>query len=136
MQLLAREADGRPALVGLSGRLRRETVALVGPGALHSVRSHYADIAFLAAGLETGGTALADGDEEEAAVKRAMCEQAERVVLLAAAPPAPGSHPVVALARVSLALAGEAADAAALRAAGVAVQVPGGSDPYGAPDQI
>lgn len=70
-------------LVGTGGTLRKLTLSFVGPHAVRTISSHFADKAFLSVkGVAPEGY-LTDPDPLEAEVKRAMIEQSEEPVLLA-----------------------------------------------------
>jgi DeoR/GlpR family transcriptional regulator of sugar metabolism len=69
-------------LFGVGGSLRRLTGSYVGPAAVETVRAHFADRAFFSVTGVTADGALTDADEREAAVKRAMVDNAAQPVLL------------------------------------------------------
>jgi DeoR/GlpR family transcriptional regulator of sugar metabolism len=81
MQLFT-STDANVELIGIGGWLRRLTLSFVGPLAVHGVRQHFADKAFLSAkGIAEDGS-LTDPDPLECEVKRAMIERAEASILL------------------------------------------------------
>jgi DeoR/GlpR family transcriptional regulator of sugar metabolism len=82
MQVLAASDEPHIELVAVGGMLRRLTSSYVGPSAVRSIREHFADKIFLSVtGVAPNGM-LTDIDELEAAVKRAMLEQAGESILL------------------------------------------------------
>jgi DeoR/GlpR family transcriptional regulator of sugar metabolism len=82
MQVLAAGEDPRVELFAIGGALRRLTGSYVGPTSVRTIREHFADRLFLSVtGVAPSGV-LTDADDLEAAVKRAMLEQAREPVLL------------------------------------------------------
>lgn len=68
-------------LVGIGGTLRKLTASFVGPQAVHSINSHFADHAiFSVRGVSE--SYLTDPDPLEAEVKRSMIHRARNVLLL------------------------------------------------------
>jgi len=76
--------EGRPTveLIGTGGTLRRLTRSFVGPNAVRSVQSHFADRLFFSVKGLTAGGIMTDADALEAEVKRAMIAQAGEATLL------------------------------------------------------
>ena len=69
-------------LIGMGGSLRKLTLSLVGPHAVATIRTHFADKAFISVKGITPEGYLTDPDPLEAEVKRAMIERSEEAVLL------------------------------------------------------
>jgi DeoR/GlpR family transcriptional regulator of sugar metabolism len=104
MTLVAASGQAGVRLVALAGRMRAGTASLVGVDALRDARAHYVDRAFVSATLSPSGR-LTDADAEEAAVKRAMLEQAETpVLLLDSALNRGGAHEIGAATSLALAI--------------------------------
>ena len=82
MDLFCEYDSPHTELIGISGALRRLTRSFVGPQAVRSVASHFADKAFLSVKGVTPGGHLTDPDSLEAEVKRTMVEHARTPVLL------------------------------------------------------
>jgi DeoR/GlpR family transcriptional regulator of sugar metabolism len=82
MDLLAAQAGPNLELIGIGGTLRTLTQSYVGPHAVHTVRSHFADRLFVSVKGLTPDGMLTDADPLEAEVKRAMIEQAAEATLL------------------------------------------------------
>jgi DeoR/GlpR family transcriptional regulator of sugar metabolism len=127
LQVLAASEAPQVELFAVGGMLRRLTSSYVGPTAVRSIREHFADKLFLSVtGIAPDGT-LTDIDDLEAAVKRAMLEQAHESVLLLdqGKLAVHGRQAIAPLSAISLVLAdGVAADAAdGLRAHRTAVRV-------------
>ena len=81
MQVLACVDYPKLELFAVGGTLRRPPGSYVGPASVSAIRQHFADKAFLSVTGMTPSGVLTDADEHEAAVKRAMIEQAEEAVL-------------------------------------------------------
>ncbi len=82
MELVCASAVPQVELIGLCGALRQLTRSFVGPQAVHSVRSHFADKALISVkGVAPDGQ-LTDPDALEAEVKRAMIGHARTPLLL------------------------------------------------------
>lgn len=69
-------------LIGMGGSLRKLTLSLVGPHAVATIKTHFADKAFISVKGITPEGYLTDPDSLEAEVKRAMIERSEEAVLL------------------------------------------------------
>lgn len=69
-------------LIGIGGTYKELTKSFVGPSAVHTVESYFADRAFLSVKGITPAGYLTDPDPLEAEVKRTMIECAENPVLL------------------------------------------------------
>lgn len=82
MELLAAPSRTDSALIGVGGNLRKLTLSLVGPQAVHAIRAHFADFTFLSVKGVTSTGYLTDPDPLEAEVKRAMAEHSRQPVLL------------------------------------------------------
>lgn len=67
----------------LGGRIRGLTQAAVGPDALGAIDPLLVDVAFVGANALSSGHGLSTPDPEEAAIKRAMVQHANHVVVLA-----------------------------------------------------
>jgi DeoR/GlpR family transcriptional regulator of sugar metabolism len=122
MQALA-SSEHELDLSVIGGRHRRLTGSFVGPSAVRMIREHFVDrLFFSVTGLARTG-ALTDADDLEAAVKRAMLDQAGEATLLLDASKlgTHGRHAIAPLARVSLVLA--EVDDPRLHAHGVTVRV-------------
>jgi DeoR/GlpR family transcriptional regulator of sugar metabolism len=82
MDLLCDVDAAQVELVGAGGTLRKLTRSFVGPLAVRSIESHFADhVIFSVRGLTPDGF-LTDPDPLEAEVKRAMISRARQAVLL------------------------------------------------------
>lgn len=122
MQALA-ASEHELELSVIGGRHRRLTGAFVGPSAVRMVREHFVDrLFFSVTGLARTG-ALTDADDLEAAVKRAMLDQAAEATLLldASKLATHGRHAIGPMTRVSLVLT--EVDDRRLHADGVTVRV-------------
>lgn len=84
MELFSNEKAPNMSLVGMGGTLRRLTLSFVGPHAVRTIGSHFADKVFLSVKGVTPDGYLTDPDPLESEVKRAMIEHAEKPVLLIA----------------------------------------------------
>ena len=121
-------------LIGVGGQLRRLTRSFVGPLATAAVGAHYADRMFFSVkGLAEGG-AMTDADPLEAEVKRAMLHHAGASTLLVDESKlgVRGLSVIEHIRTVDLVLAcglGDA-EAAALRAHNVEVQIVGGPEDH------
>lgn len=69
-------------LVAVGGTLRRLTGSFVGPTAVDTVRSHFADRMFMSVKGLTPTGVMTDADELEAELKRTMLAQSQESVLL------------------------------------------------------
>jgi DeoR/GlpR family transcriptional regulator of sugar metabolism len=132
LQMLSAREDPPLDLYAIGGMLRRLTGSYVGPSAVRMIREHFADKLFLSVtGIARNGM-LTDADDLEAAVKRAMLEQAKQSVLLLDASKLTtyGRQSVAPLASVSLVIADGLSHEASerLRADGVTLRVAGGAD--------
>ena len=78
---LAASSDGSLHLLG--GRVRGLTQAAVGPDALRAVEPLLVDVAFIGTNALSSSHGLSTPDPEEAAIKRAMVQHANHVVVLA-----------------------------------------------------
>ena len=122
MQVLAASEHDIPLSV-IGGTHRRLTGSFVGPSAVRMIREHFVDrLFFSVTGIAPNGV-LTDADELEAAVKRAMLDQAGDATLLVdeSKLATHGRHAIAPLTRVSLVLAER--DDERLRADGVTVRV-------------
>ena len=83
--IVAQLAASKPLVVchTLGGRVRSQTMAEVGSAARRSLRDLHFDIAFVGTNAVSVRRGLSTPDPEEAAIKRDMIAQSERVVLLA-----------------------------------------------------
>ena len=121
MQVLAGSEHDLPLAV-IGGTHRRLTGSFVGPSAVRMIREHFVDrLLFSVTGLAPNG-ALTDADDLEAAVKRAMLDQAAEATLLldASKLTAYGRHAIAPIGRVSLVLT--EVDDVRLHATGVTVR--------------
>src|SRR6185503_10450106 len=82
MHVLTAADDPQIELVVIGGVHRRLTGSFVGPSAVRMIREHFVDRAFLSVTGLAHHRVLTDADGLEAAVKRAMIEQAGEAVLL------------------------------------------------------
>lgn len=82
MELFSANKATNTDLVGTGGSLRRLTLSFVGPHAVKTVASHFADKVFLSVKGVTPDGYLTDPDPLEAEVKRAMIERSAKPVLL------------------------------------------------------
>jgi DeoR/GlpR family transcriptional regulator of sugar metabolism len=82
MELVCGASAPQVELIGLCGALRPLTRSLVGPQAVHAIRSYYADTALLSVKGVTEDGRLTDPDPLEAEVKREMIRQSQRPLLL------------------------------------------------------
>jgi DeoR/GlpR family transcriptional regulator of sugar metabolism len=127
MQVLMACEDPQVQLYAIGGMERRLTGSFVGPSSVRMVREHFADRVFLSVTGVARGRILTDADSLEAAVKRAMLEQAREAVLLVDASKLSrhGGHAIAPLARISRVLADglTAAEVERLRAQEVEVQI-------------
>jgi DeoR/GlpR family transcriptional regulator of sugar metabolism len=81
MQLFT-TAEANVELTGVGGWLRKLSLSLVGPAAVHTIFEHFADKLFLSVkGIADDGS-LTDPDPLECEVKRAMLNRAEESILL------------------------------------------------------
>jgi DeoR/GlpR family transcriptional regulator of sugar metabolism len=82
IDLLAAQGGPNVELIGIGGTLRALTQSFVGPHAVRTVTSHFADRLFLSVKGVTPDGMLTDADPLEAEVKRAMIGQAVVSTLL------------------------------------------------------
>ncbi len=82
MELFSNEKAPNTNLVGMGGSMRRLTLSFVGPHAVRTIGSHFADKVFLSVKGVTPDGYLTDPDPLESEVKRAMIERAENPILL------------------------------------------------------
>jgi DeoR/GlpR family transcriptional regulator of sugar metabolism len=82
MEALSGSETFRGAIVGIGGTLRQLTRSFVGPYAVRTIVSHYADLLFFSVKGVTPRGILTDADTLEAEVKRAMIAHTEHSVLL------------------------------------------------------
>lgn len=82
MQLIGTQQSDNLTLIGVGGMLRRLTRSYVGPLAVQSVSSHFADRLFLSIKGLTRDGVMTDAEPLEAEVKRAMIAHADEPVLL------------------------------------------------------
>jgi DeoR/GlpR family transcriptional regulator of sugar metabolism len=82
MQLVGTQQSDNLTLIGVGGMLRRLTRSYVGPLAVQSVSSHFADRLFLSIKGLTADGVMTDAEPLEAEVKRAMIAHADEPVLL------------------------------------------------------
>ena len=122
-------AAKRVAILGaglIGGVHRRLTGSFVGPSAVRMIREHFVDRVFLSVTGLAHHRVLTDADGLEAAVKRAMIEQAREAVLLldASKLATHGKHAIAPLRDVSLVLADELTgeDARRLKVDGVQIR--------------
>lgn len=69
-------------LVGMGGSLRKVSLSFVGPHAVRTIESHFADKVFLSVKGVTPDGYLTDPDALEAEVKRCMIQRSEERILL------------------------------------------------------
>lgn len=82
LQRLGELASARIAVVATGGELRHRSQSFVGPDAVHTIKTRFADIVFLSAkGISHDGH-LTEADAFAAEVKRTMIAHAERRVLV------------------------------------------------------
>ncbi len=116
--------DRRLEFHAIGGAFRRPTSSFAGTSSVQMIREHYADRLFMSAAVTRNGE-LAEADEQEAAVKRAMLDQASESVLLVNESNlvAKGNHAIGSLDQLTLAFATGLARAeiALLRDQGLAV---------------
>jgi DeoR/GlpR family transcriptional regulator of sugar metabolism len=125
MDLITEVDAPQVGLVGIGGTLRKRTRSFVGPQAVRSINSHFADHAiFSVRGVSDGY--LTDPDPLEAEVKRSMIQRASSVVLLVDATKfdRPALSQITTIDDVSVMLAADVDESrlAPLRAAGVDVR--------------
>ena len=82
MDLFCEYDSPHAELIGISGALRKLTRSFVGPQAVRTVASHFADKAILSVKGVTADGHLTDPDSLEAEVKRTMVHHARTPVLL------------------------------------------------------
>jgi DeoR/GlpR family transcriptional regulator of sugar metabolism len=82
MDLFCESDSPHAELIGISGALRKLTRSFVGPQAVRTVASHFADKAILSVKGVTADGHLTDPDSLEAEVKRTMVEHARTPLLL------------------------------------------------------
>lgn len=82
MQLVGTQQSDNLTLIGVGGMLRRITRSYVGPLAMQSVSSHFADRLFLSIKGLTSDGIMTDAEPLEAEIKRAMIAHADEPVLL------------------------------------------------------
>jgi DeoR/GlpR family transcriptional regulator of sugar metabolism len=126
MELLFEEGRNLE-LISMGGSLRRLTRSFVGPAAVRTIQTYFADRLFLSVKGITEAGALTDADPLEAEVKRTMIEQAgESTVLVDASKFGVRALSVIAssagVSRVAVYGLSEA-DAGMLRSAGATVSV-------------
>jgi DeoR/GlpR family transcriptional regulator of sugar metabolism len=130
MQALMASENEQVQLYAIGGMERRLTGSFVGPSSVRMVRDHFVDRVFLSVTGVARGKVLTDADSLEAAVKRAMIEQASESVLLMDGSKlnTHGGHTIAPLRTVSLVLADglDAAGVDALRALDVHVRTVSG----------
>src|SRR4051794_24565933 len=126
MQVLTACENSQVELYVIGGVHRRLTGSFVGPSAVRMIREHFVDRVFLSVTGLAHHRVLTDADGLEAAVKRAMIEQAREAVLLLDASKLTkhGKHAVATLKQMSLVLADElnGEDARRLGTEGVTVR--------------
>jgi len=107
MQVLTTCEDPQVQLYVIGGMERRLTGSFVGPSSVRMVRDHFVDRFFLSVTGIARDRILTDADSLEAAVKRAMLEQARETVLLMddSKLTTHGGHAIAPLKDVSLVLA-------------------------------
>jgi DeoR/GlpR family transcriptional regulator of sugar metabolism len=107
MQTLMACEDPQVSLYAIGGIERRLTGSFVGPASVRMVRDHFTDRFFLSVTGIARDRILTDADSLEAAVKRAMLEQARETVLLLddSKLTTHGGHAIAPLRDVSLVLA-------------------------------
>jgi DeoR/GlpR family transcriptional regulator of sugar metabolism len=127
MQVLMTCEDPQVELYAIGGIERRLSASFVGPSAVRMVRDHFVDRFFLSVTGVARQSVLTDVDSLEAAVKRAMLEQARETVLLmdGSKLTTHGGHAIAPLRDVSLVLAHgvRPEEAQRLRANDVTVQI-------------
>jgi DeoR/GlpR family transcriptional regulator of sugar metabolism len=72
---------GNTTVTAVGGLLREPSLSFVGPHATRMIHSHFADVAFISGKSLAIEGYLTDADSLEAEAKRAMVDQASRVVL-------------------------------------------------------
>lgn len=82
MELVFNGGAQNVELIGIGGTFRRLTRSFVGPLAVRTIESHFADRLFLSCKGLTETGMMTDADALEAEVKRAMIEHAGEAVLL------------------------------------------------------
>lgn len=82
MNLFATVESPNVDLIGIGGSLRKLTLSFVGPRAVDSVRSHFADRCILSIKGVTPDGYLTDPDSLEAEVKREMIRHSDKPMLL------------------------------------------------------
>ena len=82
MELIFNEGKSTADIIGVGGSLRRLTRSFVGPFAVRTVQSHFADRLFLSVKGLTDTGMMTDADALEAEVKRTMIAQAGESTLL------------------------------------------------------
>ena len=82
MELMFNGQGSNAEIIGVGGNLRRLTRSFVGPFAVRTVQSHFADRLFLSVKGLTEGGMMTDADALEAEVKRTMIAQAGESTLL------------------------------------------------------
>ena len=82
MELMFNGQGSNAEIIGVGGTLRRLTRSFVGPFAVRTVQSHFADRLFLSVKGLTGGGMMTDADALEAEVKRTMIAHAGESTLL------------------------------------------------------
>jgi DeoR/GlpR family transcriptional regulator of sugar metabolism len=129
MQALMASENEQVQLYAIGGMERRLTGSFVGPSSVRMVRDHFVDRFFLSVTGIARHRILTDVDSLEAAVKRAMLEQARETVLLMddSKLTTHGGHAIAPLKDVSLVLADglSAEEAERLRANDVDVHLVG-----------
>lgn len=107
MQVLMSCGDPKVQLYAIGGMERRLTGSFVGPSSVRMVRDHFVDRFFLSVTGIARHRILTDADSLEAAVKRAMLEQARETVLLMddSKLSTHGGHAIALLQAVSVVLA-------------------------------
>jgi DeoR/GlpR family transcriptional regulator of sugar metabolism len=140
MELVFHEGRADLELVCVGGSLRRLTRSFVGPAAVRTVESHFADRLFLSVKGLTATGVMTDADPLEAEVKRAMIAQSGHTMLLVDETKLAmrGLSVIGSLSDVSRVVADglSAEQAAALRASGATVDLLGrgtGDEPAVAP---
>jgi len=127
IELVSAHGGPQLELIGIGGTLRGLTRSFVGPTAVASISSHFADKLFLSVKGVMADGALTDADPLEAEVKRAMVAQSAEPVLLVdrSKMSSRGLAAVVTVADLTRVIAYDihGADLAPLRAAGVTVQL-------------
>jgi DeoR family transcriptional regulator of aga operon len=114
MDLLCEVDAPQVELVGAGGTLRKLTRSFVGPQAVRTIESHFADhVIFSVRGLTPDGS-LTDPDALESEVKRAMISRARQAVLLVDGTKfdRPALTRIADVSQVALVLAADVPDAA------------------------